>query len=103
MDMAKFSVTNHHRACTAYAPKHGPQALVNCIVEEVGEIAATVSGWTGEKKRKAHLTREDTAKEIADAVTYLDLLCTECGYNLWTVLQDRFNEVSKRTGYETQV
>jgi len=103
MNLTKFSETNWHRMNTAYAPPHSEIGLVLCIQEEIGELAASVLGWSGEKKRKAHLTKADTADAIADAVTYLDLLCTKIGYNLETILQETFNEVSKRTGYERQI
>ena len=49
-------------------------ALVVCVQEEVGELAAAVLGVTGEKKRKAHMTNADVLDAVADAMTYLSLV-----------------------------
>lgn len=100
MNLAEFSRLNHDRMHTTYAPAHGIGALVLCIQEEVGELAAAYLGATGEKKRKSHLTIDDVADAIADIVTYCDLLATEIGKPLDTLLPTVFNEVSKRTGYQ---
>lgn len=43
--------------------------------------------WVKEKKK-------DIGKEIADVLTYLDLLATKNGINMWEELKEKFNEVS---------
>jgi hypothetical protein len=54
-----FHRANYERQREAFAPPHPLMALVACVQEEVGELAAAVLGVTGEKKRKAHLTNAD--------------------------------------------
>jgi hypothetical protein len=54
-----FHRANYERQREAFAPPHNLTALVVCVQEEVGELAAAVLGVTGEKKRKAHLTKAD--------------------------------------------
>lgn len=97
-DLQEFSYLNKLRMGEAFAPGHGPMALVACVAEELGEISACVLGIEGEKKRKKHLTVDDLGEEIADAVTYLDLLASSYGLDLATILRNKFNKVSDRSG-----
>lgn len=106
---SEFSLNNFHainaeRARTAFAPKHNLTALVVCVQEEVGELAAAVLGVTGEKKRKAHMTRADVLDAVADAMTYLSLVATEAGCDdLEDLLASTFNMVSERAGSDLRV
>ncbi len=109
MTFAAFSAANRLRcerdfgepldASSQYTPAHW--ALT--VAEEVGEIAAAVLGVAGLKKRKAHLTVADIGDEIADAVSYLDLLATRLGLDLSTVLVGKFNRVSERIGSDVRI
>ena len=79
-------------------------ALVVCVQEEVGELAAAVLGITGEKKRKAHLTTADVLDAVADAMTYLSLVASAVGCDdLETLLGETFDMVSKRAGSKYMV
>lgn len=99
MSLNEFHAANIRRQHEAFAPPHPLTALVVCVQEEVGELAAAVLGVTGEKKRKAHLTNADVLDAVADAMTYLSLVAGAVGCtDLEKLLGDTFNMVSKRAG-----
>ena len=97
----EFHEKNRQRQHEAFAPAHSLTALVVCVQEEVGELAAAVLGVTGEKKRKAHLTNDDVLDAVADAITYLSLVAYSVGCtDLEKLIGDTFNAVSARAGSE---
>lgn len=71
----------------------------NALCGEAGELANMI--------KKRHLGKEiptkDVLKEIADIVTYADILCTKLGGKLSDVLVEKFNEVSDRHGCEIKI
>ena len=77
MNLNEFHKVNIARQHEAFAPPHSLSALVVCVQEEVGELAGAVLGVTGEKKRKAHMTRADVLDAVADAMTYLSLVAED--------------------------
>lgn len=79
MSLNQFHKLNVQRQHEAFAPAHSLTALVVCVQEEVGELAAAVLGVTGEKKRKAHLTNDDVLDAVADAITCLSLVAAAAG------------------------
>jgi len=100
----EFHRANYERQREAFAPPHPLMALVACVQEEVGELAAAVLGVTGEKKRKAHLTNDDVLDAVADAMTYLSLVASNVGcMDLETLLGKTFNMVSERAGSKITV
>lgn len=99
VSLNEFHKLNIQRQHEAFAPPHPLTALVVCVQEEVGELAAAVLGVTGEKKRKAHLTNADVLDAVADAMTYLSLVAGSVGCtDLEKLLGDTFNMVSDRAG-----
>lgn len=69
---------------------------VCAVTGELGEAANVIK-----KVQRGDFTldeaRAEIAEEIADTITYLDLLAHKCGIeNLGQVIVDKFNEVSKR-------
>lgn len=99
MKLNHFHRLNQARQHEAFAPPHPLIALVACVQEEVGELAAAVLGVTGEKKRKSHLTNDDVLDAVADAITYLSLVASTAGCDdLEGLLAKTFNMVSKRAG-----
>lgn len=95
-DFHRVNIARQHEA---FAPPHPLTALVVCVQEEVGELAAAVLGVTGEKKRKAHLTNDDVLDAVADAMTYLSLVAGSVGCtDLQGLLGRTFNMVSERAG-----
>jgi NTP pyrophosphatase (non-canonical NTP hydrolase) len=104
LSLNDFHRINAERARTAFAPEHELMALVACVQEEVGELAAAVLGVTGEKKRKAHMTNDDVLDAVADAMTYLSLVASKAGCDdLEKLLADTFNMVSDRAGSDLRV
>lgn len=104
MRLNDFHKKNIERQHEAFAPAHSLTALVVCVQEEVGELAAAVLGVTGEKKRKAHLTNGDVLDAVADAITYLSLVAGSVGCDdLEGLLQLTFNTVSERAGSSIKV
>jgi len=103
-NLNEFHRANFERQREAFAPPHPLMALVACVQEEVGELAAAVLGVTGEKKRKAHLTNADVLDAVADAMTYLSLVASNVGcMDLETLLGETFNMVSDRAGSKIKV
>jgi NTP pyrophosphatase (non-canonical NTP hydrolase) len=97
MNLNEFHRVNIARQHEAFAPPHSLTALVVCVQEEVGELAAAVLGVTGEKKRKAHMTKADVLDAVADTMTYLSLVAGSVGCeDLEGLLADTFNMVSER-------
>lgn len=45
-----------------------------------------------------NIARPEIAKELADVVTYLDILAYQCGVDLGNATKDKWNEVSERQG-----
>ena len=104
MKLNDFHKANIARQHEAFAPAHSLTALVVCVQEEVGELAGAVLGVTGEKKRKAHLGREDVLDAVADAMTYLSLVAGSVGCDdLEKLLAETFNMVSDRAGSAIKV
>ncbi len=100
----EFHEANLRRQHEAFKPPHDLKALVICVQEEVGELAAAVLGFTGEKKRKAHLGKTDVLDAVADAITYLSLVASSVGeMDLETLLGETFNMVSERAKSKIKV
>lgn len=60
------------------------------------------SGYIGyllmRRERDENVNNGEIFEEIADAVVYLDLLCTALGGDLAVVVARKFNETSKKAG-----
>jgi NTP pyrophosphatase (non-canonical NTP hydrolase) len=67
----------------------------NAVCGELGEAANLIK-----KIERGDMTldeaRDDLADELADVVTYLDLLAFRAGVNLGKAVQSKFNRVSER-------
>lgn len=82
---------------------HKPRELtywVAALCGEVGEAANIVK-----KIERGDFTLDDGRKlladELADVMTYLDLLAAEAGINLAQATREKFNQVSQRVGVPT--
>lgn len=64
------------------------------VAGEVGEMCNLLK----KRLRGENIPIDDLGKEIADAVTYLDLLCSHLGISLEKCVLEKFNEVSDRIG-----
>ncbi len=69
----------------------------NAVCGELGEAANLIK-----KIERGDFTleeaRSDLAKELADVVTYLDILAHRAGVDLGAATREKFNEVSQRVG-----
>lgn len=72
-------------------------AWCNAVCGELGEAANLIK-----KIERGDVSlveaRSDLAKELADVVTYLDILAFRAGIDLGEATMNKFNEVSKRVG-----
>lgn len=70
---------------------------LEAVVGELGEYANV-----HKKFKRGDLTREEftelAASELADVVTYLDILAFRLGIELGSAVKHKWNEVSKRVG-----
>ncbi len=64
------------------------------LTGEVGEAANLIK----KKRRGEPVATADIADELADAVTYLDLLAARLGIDLGQAVALKFNAVSERVG-----
>lgn len=72
-------------------------AWCNAVTGELGELANLIK-----KIERGDMTldeaRQDVADELADVVTYLDILAFRCGVDLGRATMEKFNRVSERVG-----
>ena len=70
---------------------------------ELGEAAGVIKMMNRERDglpgNKIKPTKEMLAKELADVITYVDLLAAREGIDLAEALVQKFNEVSERVGF----
>lgn len=100
----KFSETNATRCVEGFGHTLDDdgwlsEQWMNAALGELGEAANLVKKRTRLQLAADHeVTDHMIAIELADAVTYIDLLCTKLGYNLGDVIAEKFNIVSERVG-----
>jgi NTP pyrophosphatase (non-canonical NTP hydrolase) len=76
-----------------------PAQWVQAVLGELGEYANIRKKFErGDISQTEFLTA--AGKELADTVTYLDILATQLGINLGEATRIKFNEVSRRVGCE---
>jgi NTP pyrophosphatase (non-canonical NTP hydrolase) len=108
LTFAAFGAANRERCetdedCGGFGRRVGAargtlDALAYGIGEEAGETLGALRGYLGMSKHKPK-TVEDVGDEIADLVSYCDLLAQAVGTSLATVLVRKWNRVSERRGY----
>lgn len=72
-------------------------AWSNAVLGELGEAGNIIKKIEREDFTLEE-AREDLGKELADVVTYLDILAFRCGVDLGEATAKKFNEVSRRVG-----
>lgn len=71
-----------------------PEQYATAMVGEVGEACNLLKKrWRGHDKE---IPTSEIGKELADVMTYLDLMCARLGINLEEAVIQKFNEVSDR-------
>lgn len=92
----QFRFANVKRCQDAFHPVDSwtPSDWMTAVAGEIGEAANLIKKLRlGEDVSKTAL-----AHELADAVTYIDLLADRLGIDLGAALVDKFNIVSERVG-----
>lgn len=74
---------------------------------EVGELASLVKMINRERDNlpgnKFSPSQQDFADEIADVLTYLDLMAASLGINLGIAAAVKFNKISERVGFPDRI
>lgn len=93
-----------------YQLRQANELRANNDIDKIDEWSPTdwacaLSGEVGEacnlikkRRRGEAIPTVDIAKELADAVTYIDLLACKLGIDLGAAVADKFNEISMRRG-----
>ena len=80
-------------------------ALEDWFCATLGELGEAAN--VAKKVRRGDFTLEEArpalAKELADVLTYLDLLAWAAGVDLARATREKFDEVSARIGYPTRL
>jgi NTP pyrophosphatase (non-canonical NTP hydrolase) len=74
-----------------------PAQWLQAVVGELGEYANLRKKFERGDIDFPHFV-EQARKELADVVTYLDILAMQLGIDLGQATMDKFNEVSERVG-----
>lgn len=84
-----------------------PSDWLTAVTCELGELASLLKmrnrerdGLPGNKFSPSH---KQIADELADVLTYLDLLAEALGVNLGAAAVEKFNEVSARVGFHDRI
>ncbi|MEQ1906055.1 MAG: hypothetical protein ABL888_17855 [Pirellulaceae bacterium] len=80
-----------------------PSDWLTAVTGELGELASLLKMRNRERDglpgNKFSPTDKQIADELADVVTYLDLLAAVLGVDLGRAVAEKFNEVSIRVGF----
>jgi NTP pyrophosphatase (non-canonical NTP hydrolase) len=80
-----------------------PSDWLTAVTGELGELASLLKMRNRERDglpgNKFSPTDKQIADELADVVTYLDLLAAVLGVDLGRAVVEKFNEVSIRVGF----
>jgi NTP pyrophosphatase (non-canonical NTP hydrolase) len=80
---------------------------LTAVTGELGELASLIKMRNRERDglpgNKFSPTQKHIADEIADVLTYLDLLAASFGVDLGAAAVEKFNEVSERVGFPDRI
>ena len=80
---------------------------LTALTGELGELASLLKMRNRERDglpgNKFSPTDKQVADELADCMTYLDLLSTALGVDLGSATVAKFNEVSERVGFTDRI
>lgn len=106
----KFRQANITR-CVKWHPKGidswSPSDWLTAVTGELGELASLLKMRNRERDglpgNKFSPTDKQIADELADVLTYLDLLAAVLGVDLGAAAVEKFNEVSERVGFPDRI
>lgn len=80
---------------------------LTAVTGELGELASLLKMRNRERDNlpgnKFSPTNKQIADELADVLTYLDLLAASLGVDLGHATVEKFNEVSERVGFPDRI
>ena len=105
-----FRVANVAR-CIKWHPgglnSWSPSDWLTAVTGELGELASLLKMRNRERDglpgNKFSPTDRQVADELADVLTYLDLLAATLGIDLGQAAAQKFNEVSERVGFPDRI
>lgn len=84
-----------------------PSDWLTAVTGELGELASLLKMRNRERDglpgNKFSPTQKQIADELADVLTYLDLLAEVLGVDLGRAAAEKFNEVSERVGFPDRI
>lgn len=84
-----------------------PSDWLTAVTGELGELASLLKMRNRERDglpgNKFSPTQKQIADELADVLTYLDLLAEALGVNLGRAAAEKFNEISERVGFPDRI
>lgn len=84
-----------------------PSDWLTAVTGELGELASLLKMRNRERDglvgNKFSPTDKQVADELADVLTYLDLLAEVLGVDLGAAAMSKFNEVSERNGFVDRI
>lgn len=84
-----------------------PSDWLVAVTGELGELASLLKMRNRERDglpgNKFSPTQKQIADELADVLTYLDLLAEALGVDLTSAVIEKFNEVSQRVGFSDRL
>ena len=106
----EFRVANVAR-CIKWHPQGieswSPSDWLTAVTGELGELASLLKMRNRERDglpgNKFSPTDKQVADEIADVLTYLDLLAAAVNVDLGFSVAQKFNEVSERVGFPDRI
>lgn len=73
------------------------------VCDAVKKLRRTQDGIVGTRRGSEENAAKEIGKELADTVIYCDLLASRLGLDLGHCIQDKFNEVSVKFGFEERL
>lgn len=101
LDFEKFSRLNRER-CEKHYFLLDHWSLSDWAIALAGE-AGEMCNLIKKKNRGEEVDIRQIGKEIADVVTYADLLASRLGLSLEDIVKQKFNEVSERKGSDIKL
>jgi NTP pyrophosphatase (non-canonical NTP hydrolase) len=110
LTFAAFRAANVAR-CAKWHPagiaSWSPSDWLTAVTGELGELASLLKMRNRERDglpgNKFSPTNKQIADEVADVLTYLDLLAEVLGVDLGRAATEKFNEVSERVGFTDRI